>query len=152
MNPTAYNNLRKIFHQKVGAVQAAEMQQLWSTKTIEKETEYLYLIKQLLESYEDISLNRDAKLMAYERFLIDVLMNIANLYWANQVYFSMDAYNLIKIINTTENIVLKRAAYCFLEFWVRQEMSIAPAVKERQDLYKIYTQIPEHYHKLKRKQ
>jgi hypothetical protein len=149
MNTDLYNQLKGIFHQKVQAVQFAEMQQSWSKKTIEKETEFLYLIKQLIENYEDLSLNKDAKIMAYEKFLIDILANLCALYAVNQVYFSMDYTNLITIINTTDNKAIKHLTCSFLEFYLRQEIGIA-SEKEKQMLLKTYNLIPVHFQKLTR--
>lgn len=149
MNPTLYNSLKTIFNQKVQTVQIAEMQKTWSTKTIEKETEFLYLIKQLIENYEDVSLNRDAKILAYEKFMIDVLGNLCALYAYNNVYFSMDYTNLITIINTTDNKAIKHLTCSFLEFYLRQEIGIA-SEKEKQMLLKTYNLIPVHFQKLTR--
>lgn len=148
MNTQTYNQLKGIFHQKVQAVQTAEMQGTWSVKTVQKETEFLYLIKQLLENYEDVSLNRDAKILAYEKFLIDILANLCALYAVNNVYFSCDYSNLITIANTTDNKAIKHLSTSFLEFYLRQELKIATE-REKQMLLKTYKQIPEHFQKLK---
>lgn len=148
MNTSLYNQLKGIFNTKVQAVQAAESQGTWSVKTIQKETEFLYLIKQLLENYEDVSLNRDAKILAYEKFLIDILGNLCALYDVNEVYFPCDYMNLITIINTTDNNAIKALTAKFLEFFLRQELKIATD-REKQMLLKTYNQIPEHFRKLK---
>ncbi len=44
--------LKKLLYEKIHQVQRAELEQRWSAKTIQKETEFLILVKQLIQENE----------------------------------------------------------------------------------------------------
>lgn len=48
------NRLKELLHEKIQNVQRAELEQRWSAKTIEKETEFLLLVKNLIEENETL--------------------------------------------------------------------------------------------------
>lgn len=57
MTPAQTTRINEILQRKIKQVQQAEIEGKWQTKTIEQETEFLILIKALIQENQELSIN-----------------------------------------------------------------------------------------------
>lgn len=129
--------LKELLHQKIERVQLAEQNQTWSIRTIQTETEFLLLVKQLIEENETLKFEQTPP--PPQPLESEMLFKLLLEFWGllNQYqYVGIECeIELFERYNELPNYKARYMAKHFLESYIRQELKTSP--KPQKEFYEL---------------
>lgn len=131
--------LKDLLQKKIDIVQRAELERKWSDKTIQTETEFLLLVKNLIEENESLKFEkldiRPARSSIAEYLLYSAVYEMYQDIETQTRYVNIDYLYYEKLLNLTESKLLRHSIKLMLKSYYRQELTISSLPAEREMLY-----------------